>query len=337
MTCPDFHVSDPIAEVSSSAEQEAGVDARLIVFAGPASIPLGTKVTGELRISAAPYECRRFPDGEAQIELGVSVRGCDVFLLQSTSPPVEEHLFEALLLADACRRAGAARLTAVIPYFGYARQDRRMGRRSLGARVAADALGAARLDRLILIDAHTPALEGFFAMPIDHLTAVPLLARSVAAALQENSIVVAPDLGAVKLARAYARTLNVPMAFVHKTRLDGRAVEAHGVIGDVRDRAPVIVDDMLSTGATIRAAVGALRSAGAREPMAVAVTHGLFVGEAPHILRELLLSRITASDTVDREEPAGVPLDLVSVSPLIASAIRRTHSGDSLADLRVTE
>jgi ribose-phosphate pyrophosphokinase len=313
------------------------VDGRLIVITGPASLPLGAKVLEGLRADATPYECRRFPDGETQIELAASVRGCDVFLLQATSPPVEQHLFELLLLADACRRAGAARLTAIVPYFGYARQDRRIGRRALGAKVAADALGAARFDRLLLVDAHTPALEGFFAMPIDHLTAVPLLAESVAPALGDDAIVVAPDLGAVKLARAYARVLKVPMAFVHKTRLDGQQVESHGVIGDVRNRTPLIVDDMLSTGGTVRAAVGALRAAGALEPMAVAVTHGLFVGDAGEVLRELPLSRITTGDTVTAERPSGVPIEVVSVSPLIGSAILRTHADASLADLRVAE
>jgi ribose-phosphate pyrophosphokinase len=163
-----------------------------------------------LQTQPARYECRRFPDGETQIEIHESVRGHDVYLLQSTSPSVDQHLMELLLLADACRRAGGARLTAVIPYFGYARQDRRTDRRSLGARVAANIIGTGGFDRLMLIDAHTPAIEGFFDMPLDHLTAVPLLAQAVAPAIDGNSIVVAPDLGAVKLARAYANQLHVP-------------------------------------------------------------------------------------------------------------------------------
>jgi ribose-phosphate pyrophosphokinase len=286
-------------------------------------------------MAPAAYECRRFPDGEILIELGESVRGCDVFLLQSTSPPVEQHLMELLLLADACRRAGAGRLTAVIPYFGYARQDRRTGRRSLGARVAADAIGTAGFDRLMLIDAHTPAIEGFFAVPIDHLTAVPLLAGAAAASMPDNAVVVAPDLGAVKMARAYARVLHAPLAFVHKSRLNGQQVEAHEIIGEVRNRAPIIVDDMLSTGGTIKAAAAALRDAGAVEPMAVAVTHALLVGGAHALLRTLSLSRLTVGDTVAVEPSSEPPLDIVSVAPLIASAIRRNHSGQSLADLRV--
>jgi ribose-phosphate pyrophosphokinase len=309
---------------------------QITVFAGPASGPLGSAVCESLHTGPGLYECRRFPDGETQIEIHESVRGHDVYLLQSTSPPVEQHLVELLLLADACRRAGAARLTAVIPYFGYARQDRRTGRRSLGARVATNIVGTGSFDRLMLIDAHTPAIEGFFDVPLDHLTAVPLLARAVASAIGDHSIVVAPDLGAVKLARAYANQLRVPMVFVHKTRLNGEAVEADAVIGDVRGRVPLIVDDMLSTGATIEAAVGALRAAGAMEPMGVAVTHMLLVGRAREILERLPLEHVVVTDTVTAELPMSPQIEVCSVAPLLATAIRRNHHDESLADLRAS-
>jgi ribose-phosphate pyrophosphokinase len=308
----------------------------ITVFAGPASGPLGLAVCEALQIRPALYECRRFPDGETQIELHESVRGRDVYLVQSTSPPVDQHLMELLHLADACRRAGAGRLTAVIPYFGYARQDRRRDRRSLGARVAARVVGTAGFERLMLIDAHTPAIEGVFDMPLDHLTAVPLLAQAVREVIGANSVVVAPDLGAVKLARAYADQLHVAMAFVHKTRLNGDAVEARTVIGDVRGRMPVIVDDMLSTGATIEAAVGVLRAAGALEPMAAAVTHALLVGRAREILPSLPLARLVVTDSVSVEGPTPSEVEICSVAPLLATAIRRNHHDESLADLRAS-
>jgi ribose-phosphate pyrophosphokinase len=285
-------------------------------------------------MSPGLYELRRFPDGEVQVDIHESVRGHDVYILQSTSPPVAQHLMELLLLGDACRRAGAARTTAVIPYFGYARQDRRTDRRSLGARVAANVVGTAGFDRLMLIDAHTPAIEGFFGIPLDHLTAVPLLARAAAQSIGENSIVVAPDLGAVKLARAYANQLHIPMALVHKSRLNGEAVEAHAVIGDVRGRVPLIVDDMLSTGATIEAAIVALRGEGALEPMSVAVTHALLVGRAHEVLQRVPLARILITDTVMSGPELPPSVEIASVAPLLATAIRRNHRDESLADLR---
>jgi ribose-phosphate pyrophosphokinase len=296
---------------------------------------LGAEVCETLEAAPAAYECRHFPDGEMQVEIPESVAGCDVFLLQSTSPPVERHLMELLLLADACRRAGAGRLTAIIPYLGYARQDRRVDRRSLGARVMAGLIATAGLDRLMLIDVHTSAIEGFFDIPLDHLTAVPMLARAAAPSLRENSVVVAPDLGAVKRAREYARLLQLPMAFVHKTRLSGADVEAHGVIGDVRNRAPLVVDDMLSTGATVEAAIGALRAAGAVEPMSVAVTHALLVGRARDVLRNLPIARLIVGDSVPIDPPVPRQLEVTSLAPLVANAIRRASRDESLSDLCV--
>jgi ribose-phosphate pyrophosphokinase len=311
------------------------MDDRLTVLIGPAAAGLGATVCEILGVSAAAYECRRFPDGELQIELHESVRGRDLYLLQPTCPPVEQRMLELLLLADACCRAGAERITAIIPYLGYARQDRRSHRRALGARVAASVIGTAELDRLMLIDAHTPAIEGFFDVPMDHLTAVPLLARAARSSVRDDSVVVAPDLGAVKLAREYSRLLRVPMAFVHKTRLDGDTVKAHEVIGDVRGRTPLVIDDMLSTGGTLEAAVAALRAAGAVDPIAVAVTHALCVGRAAEILPALGLARLLATDTVTPAR-ALAALEVTSVAPLIAAAIGRDHGGESLADLRAS-
>jgi ribose-phosphate pyrophosphokinase len=311
------------------------VNDRLRIFVGPASTRLGAEVCETLEMAPAAYECRRFPDGEMHIEITAAVAGCDVVLLQSTSPPVEQHLMELLLLADACRRAGAGRLTAVIPYLGYSRQDRRVDRRSLGARVMAGLIATAGFDRLMLIDVHTSAIEGFFDIPLEHLTAVPLLARAAAPSMRENSVVVAPDLGAVKRAREYARLLDLPMAFIHKSRLSGEDVAAHGVIGDVRNRAPLVVDDMLSTGRTVEAAIDALRAAGAVEPISVAVTHALLVGRARAVLRELPIARLIVGDSVPIEPPAVRQLEVTSLAPLVATAIRRASRDESLSDLCV--
>lgn len=308
---------------------------RLLTFVGPASAAVGTRVCDILQQRPGQYGHCEFPDGEVQVELQESVRGADVFIIQATGPPAERHLMELLLLADACRRAGAERLTAVIPYFAYARQDRRTERRSLGGRVAADVVAAGRFDRLMLIDAHTPAIEGFFEAPIDHLTAVPALIEAAAPMMPAHGVVVAPDLGAVKRAREFAAALHLSLAVVHKTRLDGEAVETRGVIGEVRDRAPIIVDDMISTGATIEAAVSALQQAGAAGPIRAVATHALLVGRAREVLDGLPLARLIVTDTLDTGRPAQ-QTDVVSVAPLIATAIQRTHRGESLAGLRAS-
>jgi ribose-phosphate pyrophosphokinase len=207
-------------------------------------------------------------------------------------------------------------------------------RRSLGARVVADVLGTAGFERLMLIDAHTASIEGFFNVPMDHLTAVPVLADAVRRAVDERSVVVAPDLGAVKRAREYARRLHLPMAFVHKTRTSGETVATLGVIGDVRDRVPIIVDDMLSTGGTVEAATRALLAAGAAGPMTVVVTHALLVGRARGLLRQLPIGRLVAGNTIAVDDTLDGRLELTSVAPLVATAIRRHHSDESLADLR---
>lgn len=306
---------------------------RLRVFAGPANPRLGVAVCERLGIAPAGYECHRFPDGEIEIALTGSVRGRDVYILQATSPPVEQHVFELLMLADACRRAGAARLTGVMPYVGYARQERRSVRGSLGARVAAAVVETSRVERLILVDAHSSTLEACFDVPVDHLTAVPLLAGAAAPHLPPESVVVAPDLGAVRRARDFARILRLPMAFVHKTRTSGEEVAAHGVTGNVQGRVPFIVDDMLSTGGTIEAAAGALRAAGAREPLVVAVTHLLLAGRAREVLAGLPLARVLATDSV--EVDAGPPpLEVATIAALLADAIRRHHRDEPLVDLR---
>ncbi|HWB42738.1 MAG TPA: ribose-phosphate pyrophosphokinase [Gemmatimonadales bacterium] len=306
----------------------------LVLLAGTANPPLAAAVAQCLALPLAEREATRFPDGEMQVEVKTSVRGCDVYLIQPTGPPAEEHLFQLLLLADACRRAGSARLTAVVPYFGYARQDRRAtGRDPVGARVVADLLATVGIDRTVSVDLHSP-LEGVFGRPLEHLTAVPLLAERLRAMGTEGCVLVAPDLGATKLAERYARLLDLPVAFVHKQRLSGDEVAVRGVTGEVRDLFPIVVDDMVTTGGTVEAAVWAVLDAGARADVVVAATHGLLVGKAVARLGGLPLKRIVTSDSVPATSGT-LPVERVGLGALLADAISRLHRDQSLTDLLV--
>jgi ribose-phosphate pyrophosphokinase len=308
----------------------------LVLLAGTSNPPLAEAVAACLGIPLAEREASRFPDGEMHIEIRASVRGCDVYLLQSAGPPVEEHLFQLLLLADACRRAGAARLTGIVPYLGYARQDRRAtGREPVGARLIADLLAAGGLQRIVAVDLHSAALEGIFGMPLEHLTAVPLLGETLRTGLRSDTVIVAPDLGATKLAERYARLLRLPVAFVHKRRVSGERVTVRGVTGEVRDRAPLIIDDMITTGGTVEAAIGSLLEAGCRAEITVVATHGLFVGRAADRLRALPVKRILTTDSVATPDTGTLPLLQVSLGPLLADVVSRLHGDRSLSDLIV--
>ena len=307
--------------------------ATLTVFAGTANPDLASNIVEELGIHLGSCMVLPFPDGELQVELNQSVRGHDVYLVQSTSPPAEKHLLELVLLADACHRAGAARVTAIVPYFGYARQDRRTGRRqALGARVVANMIQSSPIHRLIVVDLHTSTIEGFFSVAVEHLSAVPVLADAVRPLVEDRSIVVAPDLGAVKLAEQYARLLELPMAIVHKTRVSGQEVSIRQIVADVRDRSPLIVDDMLSTGGTVEASMNALLAAGCKPYAIGVISHGLFVGQAEEILLPLPMQRIFTTDSVT-QHPGRLPVEVHSLAPLLAEAIRRLHRDESLGDL----
>jgi ribose-phosphate pyrophosphokinase len=299
------------------------------LIAGSANPALAERVAQKLSRPLASLVIERFPDREMHVELLESPLGRDVFLLQPTSPPPDEHLFELLALADACRRAGAERITAVIPYFGYARQDRRAsGLEAVAARLVADLMVAAGVQRVITLDLHTDAVEGFFTVPVHRLSAVSLLADAIGKVRPDNGVVVSPDLGAAKLAERYAELLNLPVAIVHKTRTGPEAVTASRVTGDVRGRTPIIIDDMISTGGTIEAAVMAVTAAGAeREGIIVAATHGLFVGSCVNRLRGLEIKRLLTTDSVPSGAVPGLAVETVSVAGILAEEIRSLSAG----------
>jgi len=306
-----------------------------VILAGSAHPSLARAIAERLGVAQGACLLQRFPDGEIQVELQRTVRGQDVYLVQPTSPPVETHLLELLLIADACRRAGGDTVTAVVPYFGYARQDRRAGKRSpVGARLVADLMAAAGIGRVVAVHLHAPAIEGFFAVPIEHLAAAPLLIEALDEATDDNYVVVAPDLGAARLADGFGVALGLPVAMVHKTRVSGAEVTATGITGDVRGRRPIVVDDMVTTGGTVVAAIEAVLAAGALPEVTLVATHGLFVGAAARRLSALPIRQIIVTDSVPlQRETFAVPPVVVSLGPLLADAIERLHSQRSLSDL----
>ncbi len=304
--------------------------ARLVSGSGAAA--LASAVAAELGTELTLCEIERFPDGELR-PVVAEVRGDDVFVFRSTGPPVNEHVVELLLLLDACRRAGADRITAVVPYFGYARQDRRSNPgEAVGSRVLADAVASSGADRLLVVDPHTAALEAVSSIPCDMLTAARVVADAIAPSIADDAVIVAPDLGAVKLAERYASLLRRrPVAVVRKTRVSGEEVQAQELMGDVRGRQAVIVDDMISTGGTIEAAMQVLESHDAASGPTIVATHGPLVAGAMERIARLGPSGVYLTDTLPVEEAE--KLRVCTVSALLADAVDRLTHDRPLDDL----
>ncbi|WP_051944400.1 ribose-phosphate diphosphokinase [Streptacidiphilus rugosus] len=298
------------------------------IVAGTGHRALAQAVAATLGTEPVACETERFPDGELRPVVG-DVQGADLYLVQPTGPPVNDNLVELLLLLDACHRGGARRLTALVPYFGYARQDRRTtAGQPVGARVAADLLVAAGADRRVVIDPHTAALEAMCGVPVEVLTAVPLLADALGQELSRAAVLVAPDLGAVKLVEHYGRLLRLPVAVVRKTRVSGTQVLAEELVGRVAERPAVIIDDMISTAGTVETAVKVLLAHGAVADITVATTHALLVGGARDRLRRLPIRRLVVTDTLPVEPAGGLPLQVCSVAPLLADAVDLLHGDE---------
>ena len=310
------------------------MSASLEVFSGSAHPKLAAEIAGCMGIPLGPLTVTRFPDGEIYVRVETSVRGKDVYIVQPTCPPVNESFTELLIILDALRRASARRITAVIPYYGYARQDKKTaGREPISARMIADMLITGGADRILTIDLHSSQIQGFFDIPVDHLTAVGILSEHLRSHELSDSVVVAPDAGRVNMATQYANRLGLPVVIIHKRRRSPEETEIAHVVGEVRGKQPIIIDDMITTGGTINRSVLALLDKGAKPEIFVAATHPILVGRALEYLSHPAIKQVVVTNTVPVAGKELAGLIEVSVGPLIASALERIHSDSSVSEI----
>ena len=308
----------------------------LQVFTGTANHGLAERVCRRLEIELGDVTISPFPDGEIDVKINEDVRGRDVFVVQPTCPPVNDNVMELLLLIDTLRRASAARVTAVVPYFGYARKDRKdEGRVPISAKLVANLIVRAGADRVVAVDLHAPQIQGFFDIPVDHLYGSHVFLshfERIGWLGMSDGCVVAPDVGGIKQARAYAKLLGVPLAIVDKRRVSAESAKAVHVIGDVEDRRCLLVDDMISTAGTMCEAARALRENGARE-VHLAATHAVFCGPAKERLEAAPIDSVTVTDSIPLGAGAPEGVNVLSCGDLLGDAILRIHQGRSVSKL----
>jgi len=309
---------------------------RMKLISGTANPELAQKISEYLAIPLVQTKITRFSDGEIFVEINENVRGADVFIIQPTCPPVNENLVELLIMIDAARRASARRITAVIPYYGYARQDRKTAPRTpITAKLVANVIVVAGARRVLTMDLHAGQIQGFFDIPVDHLYAMPVFLEYLKNKFRgEEIVIVSPDAGGVERAREYAKRLNATMAIVDKRRPKPNESEVMNIIGDVKDKIAVIIDDMIDTAGTVCKAASAIMERGAKEVYAVA-THPVLSGPAVERLAQSPIKEVIVSDTIPlREEAKRLDkIKVLSVSKLLGEAIRRIHTDDSISSL----
>ncbi len=317
-------MSDPFA---------SGPAGSMVMLAGSANRPLASEIADTLKIPLGDTTIRRFADGEIFVRINENVRGRDLFIVQPTSSPAD-NIIELLLLIDAARRASAARITAVIPYFGYARQDRKdQPRVAIGAKLMANMIATAGADRVLGVDFHQHQLQGFFDIPVDHLYAAPVITRYFREIELHNLVVVAPDVGAAKMARGFAKRLDATIGIIDKRRPTANVAEGLNVIGEVEGKDCLIADDMIDTAGTMTEAIHALKERGARNVYCCA-THALLSGPAVERLSASPITELVVTNTIDIPESKRFPqLTILSVGDLVARAIHYTHSNESVSSL----
>lgn len=310
------------------------VDGRLQVFAGTSHPALAAAIMGELEAPLGRAIVGRWKNGETRVKLEENVRGSDVFIFQTLCEPVDHHIFELLLMIDAARRASAARITAVIPYYAYAKQEKKTtGREPISAKLLANLITTAGADRVLTIDLHAPAIEGFFDIPVDHLRATSLLARHVLRQTTEEIVSVSPDAGGVARTEDFRKRTGGSLAIISKIRPEADVTESLGVVGDVDGKTAYIVDDMISTGGTLVLAAERLRERGARH-IHCAATHGIFAADALDVINRSEIEHVIVTDTLPMPDHGPrKKISTISVAPMLAEAIMRIHKDLSISAL----
>ena len=312
------------------------MNGELAIFSGNANPALAKHICRALHVQLGSALIGRFSEGEIRVKVTENVRGKDVFVVQPTCPPPNDTLMELLILIDAFKRASARRITAVIPYYGYARQDRKdQPRVPITAKLVANLITTAGADRVLTMDLHAGQIQGFFDIPMDHLYAINVFVEYVRQhrKLFADLVVVSPDVGGIKMARAYAKRLGVPLAIVDKRRISPEAAEVMNILGEVRNKTALIVDDLIATGSSVVEAAQALRMAGAKTVFA-AITHPVLSGPALTRLRRSPITRLLVSDTIPLgREKRDAKLKVLSVATLLAEAIKRIHQEESVSSL----
>jgi len=311
------------------------IHGQLKLFSGSAHPALAQEIAEHLGIPMGVARLHRFPDTEVSFQIDENIRGTDVFIVQPTCSPVDEHLIELCVMIDAFRRSSASRITAVIPYYGYARQDRKdKPRVPISAKLVANLLGAAGTNRVLTMDLHKAQIQAFFDIPVDHLFAAPVIIEYLARQAYDGLTIVSPDVGGAERARAYAKRLDADLAIVDKRRSDDGTAEVMNVVGDVKGRTCVIVDDIIDTAGTIQKAAQALMDNGATRVLACAV-HGVLSGPAMSRIDNSRLDKLVVTNTIPTASKSSEKTVVLSVARLLAQAIRSIHEETSVSKLFV--
>lgn len=311
------------------------MESELLIFSGNANPELAQKICGYLDVPLGTALISRFNDGESRVEIESNVRGRDVFVIQPTSNPANDHIMELLIMTDALKRASAQRITAVIPYYGYGRQERKSAPRTpITAKLVANLLQSAGVERVLTLELHTSAVQGFFDIPVDHLFSKPVFFDYFAKEIFENPIVVSPDAGGVERARGLAKVLNCGLAIVDKRRDKPGVSEVMHLIGEVKDRTAILVDDICDTAGSLTHAAEALLEKGAKKVIA-AVTHAVLSGPAMDRLEKSGIETLLVTDSIalSPRAKANPKIKVLSVAELLGKAIRRIHNADSISNL----